>query len=104
VGALKPPGVLVDDVKRRKILEELGVPAVAPKKVVVEEFYETCLNLPSSIKMDWFLVLLFVFMIESNLEASGIEQILLRNCFKYKLLPIHCSNVTLRLRVMQSIL
>jgi hypothetical protein len=41
VGALKPPGVLVDDVKRRKILEELGVapiPSVAvPKKVVEEE-------------------------------------------------------------------
>jgi hypothetical protein len=41
VGALKPPGVLVDDVKRRKILEELGVApiplATAPKKVVEEE-------------------------------------------------------------------
>lgn len=65
---------------------------------------KTCLNLSSSIKMDWILVLLFVFMIESNLEASGIEQILLRNCLKDKLLPIHSSNVTLRLRVMQSIL
>jgi hypothetical protein len=38
---------------------------------------KTCLNLPSSIKMDSFLVLLFVFMIESNLEASGVEQFLL---------------------------
>ena len=37
VGALKPPGVLVDDVKRRKILEELGVSITAPKKVVEEE-------------------------------------------------------------------
>jgi len=68
--------------------------------------YDTkpCLNLPSSIKMDWFLVLLFVFMIESNLEASGVEQFLLRNCLQYKLLSIHRSNLTLRLRVMQAIL
>ena len=77
------------------------------KRLVYHIFmYDTkpCLNLPSSIKMDWFLVLLFVFMIESNLEASGVEQFLLRNCLQYKLLSIHRSNLTLRLRVMQAIL
>lgn len=49
MGALKPPGVLVDDVKRRKILEELGVTAAASKKVVVEEEEKKAQVVPPSL-------------------------------------------------------
>ncbi len=48
MGGLKPPGVLVDDVKRRKILEELGVTAAA-KKVVVEEEEKKAQVVPPSL-------------------------------------------------------